>query len=1074
MGNRIDKPLRGLGILAPLNLATLSDDQTTAPARGAGPGNAETADAGTRLEPAISGGQTKAIEVVVRRGGMPQRDGAEVLWRLDTESADPYALRGLSPPNLQAQWIAVKWDALEDWRTFDLVVTEEGQQAVILYMKSSDPADPIYCKRFDFSAADPAWGPEVAVSVDPYDSAGSPDPLGTTAVAGVALPGGRILAAAKNNNPPLGELNIYASDDAGASWFPYAVPIKTQANIDGVRFALEYYRGDLVFFDQNSLDGGIQQIASNSLGTSFEFIADAADVGTAMTTATLPGDGGILLGYRRWSDNLPAVRVLASAFEPYTDASEILIHDFPVNTMCISVDAIGNVWAFGVLTAAPNSTAVWLSADSGATWIRQDENLHDTGNAGTYFQQLGARFCRGWLVLGHSWIGANAAATDGGLGTLWAAGWSSFGSNSHDMDKGNAARTSWAGRPSLSLSGSTGIPIELPQDSGWSFSGLGGTPTLEAPGVLELSSASGGQITLTKTLGVLARGQTWMMETKVISGGHPTIGQIRWAITRSTGLVTYVLGFRFDPANQRVRVIDGGSGSGVIIAEIPMDPSDWIQIVGFVESNGDYLVAYKRPWETKWRAGPSDFVIGLTDQGAGTLGQKGTINTDSSAGVVAHWRQWVGREEGIDGLGFGFGLAPLSGRGLGFGGAVSTIPRPIPEAGSEAAAAFLSAQRGPGRQGESYTIAPVYEYGVDRIFSEVSPSPAEPFRSIDAGSEVSIGFAVFDLTIPENTALGPVWQWAFGFIACNFKTAIIEYRTPPILTWTTAGTYNAAAGFEGLGYERSGEWMRPTAGSIAAGRQLRRNELAGGFAILAAGVARKIAGNSAGGWINPATGSTAFPHIRLEGIDGTEPASGLADLVFPSGVLSVAHSGPQPTTRAKLWRIRIPVQDLADPYVQIGNFVPTTVAVFGKQWARGWSRQMAANTSRRKSRFGTIRKRKQGPPARRWSMGWADGVNEGKARELGGDYLAQDAGGTPLAIRDDVWTLLYGLLEETDGGAAPVLAIASIPPGVASINDRTLFMYGTWDSSVQANQVQGDEGIREFLRIDPIAVSELK
>ena len=54
------------------------------------------------------------------------------------------------------------------------------------------------------------------------------------------------------------------------------------------------------------------------------------------------------------------------------------------------------------------------------------------------------------------------------------------------------------------------------------------------------------------------------------------------------------------------------------------------------------------------------------------------------------------------------------------------------------------------------------------------------------------------------------------------------------------------------------------------------------------------------------------------------------------------------------------------------------------------------------------------------------------------------------------------------------LAIAYIPPGTVSINDRTLFMFGTWDSSVQANQVQGDEGIREFLRIDPIAVSELK
>ncbi|MCK5550982.1 MAG: hypothetical protein KAI41_10650, partial [Hyphomicrobiaceae bacterium] len=963
MGDRVDKPLRGLGILAPLNLDTFSEAQTTAPARGAGPGNAETANAGTRLEPGISGGQENGVEIHIRRGGMPERRGAEVLWRLDTETADPYALRGWQPPNLQAQWIAAKWDAADDWRTFDLVVTDEDQQAIVLYMRSSDPVDPIYCKRFDFTATEPTWGPEVAVSVDPYDDSASPDDLGTDAVCGVALPGGRILAAAKNSTPPRGELNIYASDDRGDTWFQYAVPIKTRASILAPsRLQMEYYRGDLILFSQQS-NGDIYQIGSNSLGTTWTFAAFAEDVGVSVNTATLPGDGGIVLAYVRDSDSFPVIRLLASAFDPFTDATEIEVDSIAVDTLSASVDGIGNIWIFGRLDSDPNVIAVWLSEDSGATWIRQDENLWDARDPNTYLQQLTSKFCRGWLILAHTWNADVSTATADAIGTLWAGGWSSFGSNTPDLDQGNRERVSWAGNDDLVLPGYTGIPIELPQNAGWTLTGSGGVPTLEAPGELELASSSGGSIVLTRTLSTGTDGQVWMIEAKTLGGGDPNIGQLRFAIERSTGLVTYILGFRFDPGNNRVRVIDGGSGSGNIIGEIPLDPSTWVQIFGFVRSNGEYLVGYKRPWQTKWTRGPSDFVFGLTDEGPSSLvGQTGRMDVNSSPANVMRYRQWVGRAEDLDGNGFGFGWAELEDNngGLHFGGPISTLPRAIPEVGSETAAAFLFAQRGPGRDGEVYSVAPIYQFGVDRIFAEVSPSPAEPFRSIDAASEVVIGFTILDLAILDNTGIGPVWQWLFGFIGCNFKTAIVEYRTATAIPWTLVGTYNAAEGFEGLGYERTGAWIRPTAGSVAAGRQLRRNELAGGFAILGAGVARKIVGNSAGGWVNPATGATLFPEVQLEGIDGTEPASGLCDLVFPSGVLSVAHTGPQPTARGKFWRIRIPVQDIADPYIQIGNFVPTTVAVFGKQWSRGWSRQMAPNTSRRVSRFGTIRKRKQG------------------------------------------------------------------------------------------------------------------
>ena len=67
--------------------------------------------------------------------------------------------------------------------------------------------------------------------------------------------------------------------------------------------------------------------------------------------------------------------------------------------------------------------------------------------------------------------------------------------------------------------------------------------------------------------------------------------------------------------------------------------------------------------------------------------------------------------------------------------------------------------------------------------------------------------------------------------------------------------------------------------------------------------------------------------------------------------------------------------------------------------------------------------------------------------------------------------MLWGLLEETDGGEVAVLGLNSIPSDDSTITDRRRFLFGTWDSSVQFNQVTGDENIGEFGRIDPITIT---
>ncbi|MEO0602290.1 MAG: hypothetical protein AAF211_12685, partial [Myxococcota bacterium] len=146
--------------------------------------------------------------------------------------------------------------------------------------------------------------------------------------------------------------------------------------------------------------------------------------------------------------------------------------------------------------------------------------------------------------------------------------------------------------------------------------------------------------------------------------------------------------------------------------------------------------------------------------------------------------------------------------------------------------------------------------------------------------------------------------------------------------------------------------------------------------------------------------------------------------------------------------------------------------------SRGWVQAMEPNVSRRESRTGTIRKRQIGPNRRRWTWNWADGVLQKYARDGGTpDYVQlgpTDVAGAALAVRDDVWSNLWGLLDELEGGAVPVLAAADLPlAGDGIQTDRTLFVYATLDSVIQFTQVQGNEGVGEFGRVEPLRLTEI-
>jgi len=1078
MGTRIDKALRGLGIQSPfLVFDNLEPVGPSGPAgtdsaftqSGPRPGRASTSDTGVRIIPAITGGQSVAAEVQVRRGGMPERRGAEFMWRPQSDNATEKTWRTWAPPSNFTNWIAAEWSDTDSFATFDVAVTRDTQQAVLVFMQTNLGAEPLQSRTFDFAATDPAWGAAVTVSVNPYEVTGR-DNVSPNACTVVALPDGDVLAIGLDLNVIGDGLAIWSTSDAGTVWERYAVSADIGAAVVLVtgtiaRMRAAMSRSDLGLMVE-ATNGNIEQWASSDLGQSWDAIDTIQPLGSSVSLVELT-DGNLALGYIRAIDGLPVVRILSGAFSPMADANEVFVDvSEAITEMALAVDGVGNIWVVGRATASPSQILTWWSEDLGVTWF-QARPMYESTDAATGLVNYAAVFCRGWFLMPHNWV-ASPGDEDDSIGTFWAAGWSSLSPKATFDDRLFESRHAWA--ETIGFNGFTGIPVETPQDTGWTL--LGGAPTLQPPGELEFDTvASTSDVFFDLTTG--AKG--FLFEGFIISGtGSSTLDQVAVQSRQANGVTDFRVSCRFDRANSRIRVVD--IHGAATIADISIDVSIPVQLMIF-HNGGDARVFFKRPWASLWTLGAE--TIALTD--GGPLGANNRIDFAhiSSSTNTSRWRIWAYNDFAL-GTHFaeGYALAALPlGNYFDFGGQVTTSPRAIPEIGSETAAAFLSAERGPAAENEFFTVLPAFDFGIDRIFAGLSPSPTQPWRSTDL-TEQRI---VFDLVETQN--IGVMWQYAFGLLNTNIRLAFIERFASGI--WNAVGEYDASIGFIGLGYERAGRFIRPTTGSSTGGRYIQRNELAGGYAILAPGVSRRIAKNSPGIWADPTGPVTIWPELQLEGITGAEPASGTVTLVWANGVAISTGSGTpgtgrQPDEIARFWRLRIPVQDVVDSFYQVGNFVPTTVAVFGKQWSRGWSNGRRPNTDRNVSRRGTIRKRQRGTPADRWVLNWADGAFERFLQETSPNYLGHlDSTAPPVlfpaaAGRDDVWTLLRGLLDETEGGSAEVLALQGdevngIPIGRTTLTDRRQFLYSIWDSSVQANQVED-----LFHRIDPITVNEQK
>ena len=1087
MGNRLDASLQleGLGIPeGRIGLDTLTAVGTGGAATsdsaytqaGAGPGQGVSDDPESKLTVEVSNGQEVPFAVQVRNAGLPGLGRAGlplgtttdvgILWR-EQSSATEDDWRGKQGTASLDLWAAAEWSDVSVFANFELLVNPKTQQIICLAAPGS--SSPITGRLFDWNAR--AWHTSKNnISLDPTEVLGEVRDV-WDAITGVVLPSGRALAIGVTS---VGEIQVFASDNL-VLWGPYADSAGSVSSTSTDATAA-FYRSDVVLFSEDVDD--VEQLVSNDLGTNFILVAPTfTSFGRDLQARALPNNGGIVVAYRRSSDNRPAVRILSSASQALTDAAEILVDDVsgsePVTELGCAVDDNGVIVVLGRPNGTGSRTAdevvVWSSFDGGATFDGPFP-LHRSNDVATCPTNLRARFCRGWLVCAHNWV-ASPGNEDGSIGTMWSAGWSNL---------------------NVLPGTQTWIPLDLPADIGNWVNGGATAPTLESPGVMEFAIvASTGVVDLDPTAQGGGGGQGVYFETRIDSG-TPAVTSFENGVDLrdADGASDFRIEVRIGAGG--TRLVDGTSG-GAIGSDIVVDGTLWRSWLVTINSLGSAFVFYRESWETKWVAALIDFA--LTDGGAtGETTGRIRAGSGSATTVTSHWRRL---DEGASQ--FGIGLRPgtlgFANSAISTGAALSNLPNAVHELGgadpdtadflagtaTPPLATYLSAVRGPGRRGEVLTITPFFERGVSNAFPVLSSSPSSPFETLDT-TELRL---VFDFGV--DTRIGHIWHWYLGLFGGNFKTAVLEGSTNGI-AWTVLGTYNGAEGFEGLTYARVGDTIRPAAGTVASGRYLKRNELAphgtiadrAGYAVLDLGgtpTARPIVGNGPGVWADPSTPSTVFAEVRIAGDVGSVAASGTCDLVFPDAVLLAGVSGIFPATSQfyRFVRVRVPAsQVIVGAGYRIGAMSgPGTVGVFGKRSSRGWIQSMTPNTRTSRSRFGVRRRRQLGPNTRRWSQSWADGTLLSKIHGAASpDYLAGGASTAALAAIDDVWWTLWGLEEETNGWAVPIVGLNSIPNVAAvTLNDRTRFLYGHVDTgAIQFNEALGDVGINAFGRIDSMAI----
>lgn len=1018
------------------------------------PGSDEPASATSQWSLVVSGEQSSTLYVRAANSGLPQPGGAEAIYSDGTAST---SYRGWSPSNFLCNWSAGEYSpsgTLVYARGTPSIATIPSSQKIAVAYNSDTT---LYFRLYDpFTNT---WGTRRTLST-------SLDSGCLTAIC--VLPRSeRLIVVVAGPNDRVGK--SYYSDDDGTTWATYGQAV---FNVDDILSGGNWVKcrmyavGDDVVWMMYADNNRFYVFASSSQASNWTRVAYKIGVWRS-DGAPLP-DGRMLYIQQSTSTGSPKAVLVPSVWDApdFTNATDIGSPTLqPVEMACV-VEPSGQL----VLYAREASYwYVWRSDDNNASWAKSNIGAWTAGNAvtTTYPNDLALVLSAGSTWMAHRW---NAAVGDEGTASVALAqfgGWANWVSGywkytTRQDQYGDSERFGFGITTENGTSGSpiythTWAPYDVPSDNTTQWTATGsGTATLANDSLTISTTAQTKYYTNAVTLNNSTGGKMLaILDVQVISGGATATNDIAVRIKYSTGSTGIDFVVRFKTDTIRVRDINAG-----INYDVSVDCTSRVQVLIGASVLGDVDIAYRRPYQTKW-----------TTIAAASFGFDASVTTCSfvwghiaSSTAESRWRLLA--------LGHDLQQAPYRYADAGqttlrtlYGRILTARPVPLGDTAT-AGATFLSAISGPALANESHTIEPVYDYGAEKVFWDISPSLAEEWRSTGT-TETIFEWAPSEVSKTTNTQLGSR-SLVVGFFGANFQTAYFE--ADPGTGYVTLGTYNGAIGFDGaLTGTVAGDQVTPNVSTTTdGGRYLQRSEMVGAVAVVNATYAY-VTRQEEGGW-------TANDTRRARLTVDRAVTSGAVKLIARNGVLVVHNI----TTAYRKFRIRIPSQSTPDGFFRLAGLVVGGLVVPGLPWDWGWSEQQEINITDEVSRRGTMRRKQEGPPRKVLTFSWStSGAPLYRLRNsVNNDYLSPDASigaAGALATYKDVPWLMAGLMRDCDSGEVPIIALKVIPETSTSttITDPTHYVYGRLDGSVQYAQVTGKTGHSEYVRVESMTVREL-
>ena len=311
---------------------------------------------------------------------------------------------------------------------------------------------------------------------------------------------------------------------------------------------------------------------------------------------------------------------------------------------------------------------------------------------------------------------------------------------------------------------------------------------------------------------------------------------------------------------------------------------------------------------------------------------------------------------------------------------------------------------------------------------------------------------------------------------CNFETATFNYVDP--IAGAVSRTIDLKIG-TGLKYTRTGTLIQcdPSGGNDITD-YLPANTLTGAtFRFGGGGAIRTIGRNTGGRWSTTATmGVGLRPVLTLEGVDGTEAASGAAGSILSPDVTVLFRNVAAGATS---FNLTVAPTSTASGYIEIGKFFVGTALVFARRSSRGEQHSIATNLQTTEAKDGTRRVIKQGNVRRAESMDWVDGVDTSDLHRASPDYVSSYTGGTVIGNWSATPFDMFGLLASDGENCMVYLPKVPVAAGAGiatTITSRDLQLYGrVVTDTLQMDVVLGNAwtgSAGELIRLGTLLIEE--